>query len=117
MDKRHVLGKRGEEIAARYLRRQGYCLVARNYRDRRAEIDLVCKKGNWIVFVEVKTRSTHSFGYPEESLEPSQTARITEAAAAYAETHWPGALVRFDIIAITWKGASWSLSHFEDAFY
>jgi len=117
MDKRHVLGQRGEEIAARYLQHQGYHVLARNYRHERAEIDLICRHKRWLVFVEVKTRSTQSFGYPEESLSPAQASRIVEAACAFARENHLNDLFRFDMIAITWKGSSWSLSHFEDAFY
>lgn len=117
MNKRHVLGKKGEEIAARYLRSSGYQVLERNYRSGRAEIDLICRHVSWLVFVEVKTRSSGSFGYPEECVSPSQAARITKAAAEFAASRQLTGLFRFDIIAISWYGPSWSLAHFEDAFY
>ncbi len=108
---------RGEKIAEDYLRRQGYRIITRNYRHGRAEIDLVCRKSNWLIFVEVKTRSGLSYGFPEQHVSPSQVKRITAAAEAFSQELEVCMLHRFDIIGIIWHGSSYSLRHFEDAFY
>ena len=62
----HDLGKSGEEIAAAYLEKRGYTVLARNYRYLKAEVDLIAQFGNSIIGVEVKTRSSRDFGNPQE---------------------------------------------------
>ncbi|MDW8343423.1 MAG: YraN family protein, partial [Verrucomicrobiae bacterium] len=61
-------GERGEEAAARYLRRVGYKILVRRFKSRYGEIDLVCRQGEWLVFVEVKTRADEQFGAPSEAV-------------------------------------------------
>ena len=68
------LGKRGEDIAARFLLEKGLALIARNFRDKFGEIDIIAKDRETLVFVEVKTRRSHRFGLPQEAVTPSQTA-------------------------------------------
>ncbi len=62
------VGRIGEDIAAAYLLKQGYHLMARNYHTRYGELDLICRQGDQLVFVEVRTRTGTSYGTPEESL-------------------------------------------------
>jgi len=64
------LGDRGEDIAAKYLQQQGYRIVQRNYRSRYGEVDIICAQQGILVFVEVKTRTSNAFGFPEESITP-----------------------------------------------
>lgn len=116
MDKQ-LLGDIGENIASVYLKKCGYRILIRNFRFKRAEIDIICRKDNWIVFVEVKTRSSSSFGYPEEQVSHAQASRILDAADEYAEKERINALRRFDIISIMWHGKGYSLRHLQDAFY
>lgn len=117
MDKRHRLGTRGENHALHYLKGLKYELVAKNFRFRRGEIDLVVKKGDTLVFVEVKTRSSLAFGFPEDTLSFHQKSNILTAAEAFMEQlNWNGP-VRFDIIAIHRKRSKLILKHLEDAFY
>lgn len=117
MNKRHRLGRRGEQIAAGYLRSNGYRVLESNYRYKRAEIDLICQRENWLIFAEVKTRTSVRFGYPEETVSHQQCQRIMDAAEAYAIENEIHALIRYDIISIVWEGNAYSLSHFEDAFF
>jgi putative endonuclease len=106
-------GKNGEKLAAKFLQEKGYLIVARNYRHKRSEIDLIIRKDNWLVFVEVKLRSSSTFGHPEESVNVAKRKKVMEGAAQYLlETNWQGN-VRYDIVAITKK----EIVHFEDAFY
>lgn len=112
----HQRGQRGEIIAVEFLERKGFAIVARNYRHRRSEIDLIVRQKNTLVFVEVKLRKNTAFGHPEAFVNEPQAQRITEAAEHYLhETNWEGN-IRFDIIAITLQ-PKLSIEHFEDAFY
>lgn len=109
-------GRRGEDIATDYLRQKGFMLVARNFRYRRAEVDLVLQKDKLLVFVEVKTRRDVAFGFPETFVSPEQAELVVAAADHYVREHnWEG-LIRFDIIAITLE-PELEVKHFEDAFY
>ncbi len=106
-------GKGGEARAENFLKKKGYEIVARNYRFKRAEIDLIVRQGNWLVFVEVKFRSSSMFGNPEQSVNKAKRNKVMEGAAQYLlETNWQGN-VRYDIVAVRNK----EVVHFEDAFY
>jgi putative endonuclease len=101
------LGRRGEAIAAKFLRKAGYRIVARGQRSRIGEIDLVAVEGRGaeavIVFVEVKTRRGDQAGRPDEAVTPEKQRRLAQAALAFLRFH--GLLerrTRFDVIAVTW---------------
>jgi putative endonuclease len=100
-DYKQQLGRRGEEIATSYLRRQGYTILARNWQCPIGEIDIVAREGETLAFVEVRTRRGHHFGTPEESITPAKQARLVELAQTYlqemglTDTDW-----RIDVIAI-----------------
>jgi putative endonuclease len=95
-------GRRGEDLAHRFLRRQGFTVVAPNYRSRAgSEIDLVARDKDTLVFVEVKSRATEEFGTPDRAVDPEKRAQIERAAREYARragVDW-GA-VRFDIVNV-----------------
>ncbi|MGB3778119.1 MAG: YraN family protein [Tunicatimonas sp.] len=111
----HRRGKQGEEMATRFLQEKGLTLVAKNYRHRRDEIDLVMRDRDTLVFVEVKLRRNANFGDPETFVDQSQAERIAEAADHYVhEMEWEGN-IRFDIVAITLQPQI-TIEHFEDAF-
>ena len=110
------LGKRGEEVAAQHLLAKGYQLIERNWRHKRSEIDLIAKKDNVLVFVEVKTKSYITFGHPEESVDEKKANKVMEGAEEYIyQLDWHGN-IRFDVIAIRLEGEGYRLFHFEDAF-
>jgi putative endonuclease len=113
---RRKIGSKGEDSAVEFLFANGYQVLQRNYRFSRAEIDVIARKEGKLVFVEVKTRKSARFGYPETFLSDLQKERIHRAAEAYiVDQAWQGD-IRFDIIAILWAGDELSLEHFEDAF-
>lgn len=112
-----VKGIEGEDIAERLLRSKGYSIAARNWRYRKAEIDLICRIGNEVVFVEVKTRATDFFGYPEEAVSKAKQMRLAEAANAWIEKECFSGESRFDIIAIILEHNVQKVYHIEDAFY
>ena len=113
----HELGQTGETVAADYLLAQGYEILARGYRYRRAEVDLVLRAGSaLLVFVEVKTRSSGQFGTPETFVSARKKELFRLAAThLQEELDWRGD-IRFDIVALTLLGQGFRVEHFEDAF-
>lgn len=108
------LGKEGERLAANYLMKKGFEIVRRNFRYRRAEIDLIIRRDDWLIFVEVKTRSTTWYGQPEEAVTTKKVRMIYDAAEEYIfSTDWHGH-VRFDIVSVK-LGSPPEILHFEDA--
>jgi putative endonuclease len=108
------IGKQGEDLAADFLVQKGFDVVARNYRHKHAEIDLIVRKDDWLIFVEVKTRSSTAFGEPESFVDWKKGRKIMEAAEEYIFANdWHGH-IRFDIIAVT-LGHPPKIVHFEDA--
>jgi putative endonuclease len=113
------LGQRGERAAARYLRRQGYKIVGRGERDHFGELDLVAVEGRTIVFVEVKTRTSHEAGHPAEAVGPEKQKRLTRLALAYLKRHdLLENAARFDVLAITWPDGAKrpTIEHIKNAF-
>jgi putative endonuclease len=107
-------GNNGENLAAEFLREKGFNIVARNYRHKHAEIDIIAQRDNWLIFVEVKTRSSNKFGEPEEFVTEFKARKIYEAAEEYIFSNdWQGH-VRFDVISVK-VGADSEIMHFEDA--
>ncbi len=112
------LGKYGEHIAKKFLQNKGWIILETNWRHSRAEIDLIGKDGEILVFVEVKTRSNDFFGSPEEFVTGKKESLVADASAAYMEKinhEWE---FRFDIIAILFTNPQqYELKHIEDAFF
>lgn len=109
-------GKEGEQQAADYLQGKGYEIVVRNYRYKHAEIDLIVKKGSFLVFVEVKTRSYSFYGEPEAFVDSKKAAIVIGAAEQYTYENKYEGNIRFDIVSVK-TGATPEIVHFEDAFY
>lgn len=101
MNRRGLLGRRGEQMAADMLVALGYGLLDRNWRcGTMGEIDLVCRCGEELVFVEVRLRRGQGFGSPEESITSAKKRRLIALAGAYVQTHdWSGDW-RIDVVAI-----------------
>jgi len=114
---RETLGAKGERLAIRRLRREGYRVVARNYRAAGAEIDVVAMDGDTLVFVEVKTRTGSGAGRPEESVHGLKQHRIRRAAAIFASNRAMNERpMRFDVVAISRAAGRWQLEIIKDAF-
>ncbi|MCB0506723.1 MAG: YraN family protein [Bacteroidetes bacterium] len=114
MKKQAIIGKNGEDLAKDFLIKKNYSILFSNWRHKRSEIDIIAKKDNRIIFVEVKVRNNQSFGFPEDFVDKTKIKKMHEAADAYIEEFdWKGEL-QFDIIAIE-NGNK--ITHFEDAFY
>ncbi len=112
------LGPRGEQMAADYLTRRGYRVVARNYRCRGGEIDLVAVDDDIVVFVEVKTRASDDAANPEVAVHLEKRRRLTRAGRHFVARHrLHEKPCRFDVLAIVDRGTGTpQIEHFEDAF-
>ncbi|MBI3978503.1 MAG: YraN family protein, partial [Chloroflexi bacterium] len=98
---RQGLGAMGERLVAEHLRRQGYEIVETNFRCSIGEIDIVARRGGWLVFVEVRTRRGGSFGTPEESITAAKARKLRDLAATYLEAHPEAPLDwRIDVAAV-----------------
>ncbi len=116
---RKTLGRRGEEQAARFLRRLGYKILARGRRLASGELDLVALDGRTIVFVEVKTRTSRDVGHPADAVDAIKQRKLTRLAVTFMKRH--GLLeypARFDVVAITWPDGRHrpTIEHFKNAF-
>jgi putative endonuclease len=110
-------GSEGEDLARTFLEKKGFTILEKNYRYRRSEIDLIVEKENWLVFIEVKTRTSVAFGYPEEFVDYNKKKMIFQGALNYMiEKDWQGN-VRYDIVAVLMDGNEVEIKHIEDAFY
>lgn len=118
MAKHNLLGQSGETLAADYLHAKGYTLLECNYRFKRAEVDIIARTENILVFAEIKTRSSNRFGYPEEFVSPRKTELFLLAAEEYIhQVNWQHD-IRFDIIAISGSPTgAYQIHHIEDAFH
>jgi len=111
-------GQWGENLATDFLVQSGWEILSRNWRYRRAEIDIIARDGNILVFVEVKTRSGTSFGHPEISVDRRKQRLLIDAAMAYMRASGFESEVRFDIISIVGApGRQKDIHHFRDAFF
>ena len=98
-----ALGRRGEDLAARYLEHNGLVLLARNWRCPEGELDLVLTDGRQLVICEVKTRTSTHFGTPAESVTDDKASRIRRLTRRWLSTHRiPRCPLRFDVISILW---------------
>lgn len=111
------LGPRGEDAAAKFLRGLGYKILARNYRCKLGEIDIVARDGKTLVFAEVKTRAA-SDPEPEEQVNAHKRRQISRCAEVYLSRYsnvQPPS--RFDIVAIVWpRNQPPKITHYMDAF-
>lgn len=116
MAQHNELGKRGEDLAEAYLAKKGYQIIQRNGIYDRNEIDIIASDPEFIIFVEVKTRSTSYWGNPEEAVSVSKMRRIVAAADHYLNVNNINKPARFDVIAVVIHRDSIEIEHIEDAF-
>jgi putative endonuclease len=94
------LGRRGERLAEAHLIARGCTVLDRNWRCAQGEIDLVVLDGDEVAFVEVKTRTTVSFGHPLEAITVAKLARLRRLAGAWCEAHPRASRIRIDAVAV-----------------
>lgn len=117
MSKHTETGIKGEQIAEIFLLKKGYLTLNNNWRYGKWEIDLVARHDDTIVFIEVKTRRSYRYGFPEEFVTPKKQQFLKQAAEAYIAQH-PCNTIRFDVVSILLvNGEAKEIQHFENAFY
>jgi len=118
MAKHNDLGKKGEEIATEFIKKKGYKILETNWRHRKAEIDIIAKYEEVLIFIEVKSRSSDLFGRPESFVDATKQQLIADAASVYMEKVGHEWEVRFDIVSILFHNEAYqSIDHFKDAFF
>jgi putative endonuclease len=112
------VGLTGEAVALKYLVRKKYQIIETRCRLFRGEIDIIARDGPTLVFIEVKMRTSDTYGRPEESVTPAKQAQIRKVALGYLHARRLGdADCRFDVISIRQRGAAdFAIEHFRNAF-
>lgn len=101
MYERHVIGKFGEDVAERYLRQKGYRIIGRNFSCRQGELDIIAENNEYLVFIEVKTRSNFLYGKPIEAVGKNKRRHMYKVAKYYLHIQgWENRFVRFDAIEV-----------------
>jgi putative endonuclease len=114
---RVILGKTGEDLACAELENRGYAIIARRYRKRGGEIDIIARDGATIVFVEVKARESHDFGEAAEAVTGFKRRRIVQLAADYMTRHHrSNCPCRFDVVSIHFDAGRPAIEVFQNAF-
>ncbi len=116
MAKHNELGKLGEEKALEYLQKLGYKIKLTNYLVGKAEIDIIAEDGEFIVFVEVKTRESDVHENPIEAVTPRKRKLLIDAADFYIEERGIENESRFDIVSVIKNKNRWIIEHVPDAF-
>ena len=112
------IGGQGEDLAVAFLARKGYTIVERNYRCKGGEVDLVARDGKTVVFVEVKTRRSLSYGVPQLAVNHFKQRQIMKASLTWLSSHRShDAPARFDVVAITLQNSGEAIiDHIQNAF-
>ena len=110
-------GDKGEELAAEYLTERGYLIIGKQWRHERYELDLIAQNKTHIVFVEVKTRYSDSYGEPWEAVNKAKRQKICTSADAYIRQFNCEKEPRFDIISILKMDGKCHIQHIEEAFW
>ncbi len=114
---RIAFGKSGEDLACRELERRGYAIVARRYRTRAGELDIVARDGATLVFVEVKARAGRGFGAAAEAVTAGKRRRIVQLAREYVmRHHLESHPCRFDVVSIDFDAGGPVVELFQNAF-
>lgn len=113
---RRSLGMWGENVAADYLQKKGMKIIERNFRCRLGEIDIIARQGGYLVFIEVRTRSSAICGLPQESITAAKVKKVRRLAQFYlAQKSLANVNVRFDVVAVFCTGDT-TVTHIENAF-
>ncbi len=116
MAEHNELGKRGEQLAIDFLVENGYTILEKNFRFLKAEVDIIAKKENTIVAVEVKTRRSNFFGNPQDFVNPKKIKLLVSAMDFFVTEKDLEVNVRFDIVAILINSKESKIKHITDAF-
>jgi putative endonuclease len=117
MGKHNETGKNGEDIAYTYLEAQNISILERNWRYKRAEIDIIGMDGKTLIFVEVKTRTDDIISRPENAVDTRKRTLMIKAAIAYMHHIKHDWAIRFDILSVILRKEKPQIDHFKDAFF
>jgi len=117
MAEHNELGKAGEQLAVAFLQSSGYEILETNWVYQKAEIDIIALKGNVLAAVEVKTRTSTTFGLPQDFVNSKKIRLLVKAVNEYVISNDLDVEVRFDIIGISKNDNRLVTEHFENAFY
>jgi putative endonuclease len=117
MGQNNELGRKGEELAAAFLIENGYAILERNYRFKKAELDIIARKEKLLAVVEVKLRSANAIENPKDAITAKKIKSMVAATDQYIGVHGLDVEVRFDVMAIIKNGEQYELEHIENAFY
>lgn len=110
-------GAYGEDVAVQYLENRGYRIVQRNFRCPLGEIDLVAMEGKYLVFIEVKCRTSRRFGHPAEAVDSRKQRRLGRLAHYFLKKYdLHGHACRFDVVSLLPNKSGWSVELFQNAF-
>ena len=110
------LGEKGEQLAVEYLQQKGYKILERNWRFKKAEVDIIALKDDILVPVEVKTRTSNYFGNPQDFVNLKKIQLLVEAINEYVVSKDLDVEVRFDIVAIIQNKNTTKIEYLQDAF-
>jgi putative endonuclease len=111
------LGKWGEDIALKKVKRLGYRCLARNYRCPLGEVDLIARDGDTLVFIEIKTRRGRSLGYAKEAVDQRKRRQLSKVALDYMKSKgFPDVRARFDVVVINLNGEEQEIEVVRNAF-
>lgn len=116
MAQHNELGKKGEELAVDFLLKNNYKIIKRNYRYLKAEIDIIAKKNETLIAVEVKTRSSDYFESPQDAVNTKKIKLLVTAIDNFITENDLDVEVRFDIISVLKQQNGFKIEHIEDAF-
>ena len=112
MYKPHILGKTGEDIAVEYLIEKNYKIIERNFYCKNGEIDIIALKDNYLIFIEVKTRSSTEYGLPSEAVTKKKLESLYKTAKYYVYTrNLQDEFIRFDVIEVYCKNSKYEVNH------
>ena len=111
------IGRYGESVACFYLQNNKFKIVEQNFYASHNEIDIIAENKKYIVFVEVKTRSSVAYGDVRETVTPQKMRNVVLAAEAYVKKNMIDLDVRFDVVTILTRGDTYEIEHVRSAFY
>ena len=117
MAEHNELGQKGEELARKYLMGKGFRILETNYRYGKVEIDIIAEEGDYLVIVEVKTRSSSYYGDPEVFVDKRKQRFLIRAAGKYIMWKNIDKETRFDIVSVLITPTGSNINHIPDAFY
>ena len=101
MAKHIKTGQKGEALAVEHFKKKGFIILHRNWRHRHWEVDIIAEEKGILHFIEVKTKTSNRFGYPEEEVNEKKIRNLISAAEVYLYQHPQWKKIQFDILSIT----------------